>query len=125
MALQGTYTRFLYSMFLMGVVFCFGFIAVADEQVNKQKSKEATKLQENISSQSAILTGFVEGFTMDRLYIDGADYVLARGIEYYSSFGNPVTKAIIKRGCRIKYVLSSVKEVEIIQMERGQDDDEW
>jgi hypothetical protein len=112
-------------MFLIVVIFCFEGITAANESADKQKTPDTTIFQDIQSSQQGIITGFVDGFTMDSLYIDGTNYVLAKGIEYYSSKGNPVTKAIIKRGCRIKYVLSPAKEVEIIQMEPGQDDDEW
>ncbi len=121
----GKYIRLLCSMFLIIIIFSFGCIAAAEDPAGKQKTTETTNPLDNISSQTGIITGFVEGFTMDSLYIDGKDYVMSKGIEYFSSVGNPVTKAIIKRGCRIKYVLSPSKEVEIIQMERGQDDDEW
>lgn len=117
--------RLLCSMFLFGVIFCFGCIAATDKSADKQNAAETTKLHDIRLSQQSIITGYVEGFTMDRLYIDGTDYVLSNGIEYYSSTGKPVTKAIIKRGSRIKYVLNPENEVEIIQMERGQDDDEW
>lgn len=117
--------RLLCSMFLFVVIFCFGCIAATGQSADKQKTTETTNLQDIPLSQQCIITGFVEGFTMDSLYIDGTDYVFSNSIEYYSSIGNPVTKAIIKRGSRIKYVLNPAKEVEIIQMERGQDDDEW
>lgn len=111
-------------MFLIVVILSFGCIVAAEKSAGKQKTTETTNPLDNLSSQKGIITGFVEGFTMDSLYIDGTDYVMSKGIEYYSSIGNPATKAIIKRGCRIKYVLSPAKEVEIIQVERGQDDDE-
>ncbi|MFA6009880.1 MAG: hypothetical protein WC799_07840 [Desulfobacteraceae bacterium] len=122
---SGKHIRLLCSMFLIMVILSFGCIAAAEESAGKQKTTETTNPLDNLSSQTGIITGFVEGFTMDSLYIDGTDYVMSKSIEYYSSIGNPVTKAIIKRGCRIKYVLSPTKEVEIIQVERGQDDDEW
>ncbi len=77
------------------------------------------------SSCNPIQTGAVEGFTMDRVYIEGQDYVLSKDIQYYSSRGQSVTRESIKRGCRIKFVLNPKLEIEIMQPEPGQDNDDW
>jgi hypothetical protein len=71
----------------------------------------------------AILLGYVDGFTMDSVYIDGKDYMMAKYIEFYSSKGTPVTKEKIKKGLKVKYVLNPSNEVEIIQLAITNDDE--
>ena len=63
-----------------------------------------------------IRTGTVEGFTMDRVFIDDVGYVLSGNIEFYASLGDPAPVNKFKRGCRVKYVLNDHDEVEILQL---------
>lgn len=74
-------------------------------------------------TENPIRIGKVEGFTMDRVYIDGVDYVLSKHIEYYSSRGEPIRRAWIKQGARVKYALGPERTIEIMQLVRGEDDE--
>ncbi len=75
---------------------------------------------ETLAPEGSIRLGLVEGFTMDRVYIDGMAYPLSKNIEYFSSLGEPIRQPWVKQGCRVKYVLGPEREVEIIQVDKGQ-----
>jgi hypothetical protein len=99
------------------------FVMIDSGRAQTAKPDEAGGVQTPSAGESPILTGAVEGFTMDRVYIDGMDYALSKNIEYYSSRGEPVTTVMIKRGSRVKYVLGPSRAVEVIQLEKEPDDD--
>lgn len=108
------------AFFLVGAI----FISTGFSQSKEGLPEKTQETGEN-TVEGRVLTGFVDGFTMDRLYIDGTDYALSKNVECYSSQGQPLAKEKIKRGCRIKYLLNSRQEVEIMQPEPGQDNDDW
>lgn len=65
-----------------------------------------------------IHSGTFEGFTMDKVYIDGLGHKLAGDIEYYSPQGEKIPQDRFRRGCKVKFVLSQGKEIVMMQMER-------
>ncbi len=108
--------RLLYSWVVMMTLLLIVMLGAGWTQ--DAKPDEAGGVQTPSVDESPILTGAVEGFTMDRVYIDGMDYALSKNIEYYSSRGEPVTTVMIKRGSRVKYVLGPSRAVEVIQLEK-------
>ena len=74
--------------------------------------------QDNDRKIVRIHTGIIEGFTMDKVYIDGLGHKLAGDIEFYSPQGEKIPQDRFRRGCKVKFVLSQGKEIVMMQMER-------
>lgn len=109
---------------VMWVLLSFGFFmeVMAGPDVPDLPGPAESEISAQLT-ENPILIGSVEGFTMDRVYIDGVVYVLSKNIEYYSSRGEPIRRAWIKQGSRVKYALGPERTIEIMQLARDEDDE--
>lgn len=80
----------------------------------------AMKHQDDTGDKQAaiIFSGRFQGFTMDKVYIEGLGIKLADDVEMYSENGDKIHKNKFKSGCLVKFVIGPDKEIEMMQIEQ-------
>lgn len=96
------------------VVICVILLVYASAWARPAEQGESSEIGKKMVR---IHSGIIEGFTMDKVYIDGLGHSLSGDIEFYSPQGEKIPRDRFRRGCKVKFVLSQGKEIVMMQME--------